>query len=76
LGDIVLASGVVAGEAAAQGKSLAFHVTHLIVHGCLHLLGYDHESSEAEAGKMEAIEVEILAELGYPNPYISPRSES
>lgn len=70
LGDIVLASGVVASEAEAQGKSLEFHTTHLIVHGCLHLLGYDHEL-DAEAGKMEAIEVEILAELGYPNPYLA-----
>jgi probable rRNA maturation factor len=70
LGDIVLASGVVSSEAASQGKSLEFHVTHLIVHGCLHLLGYDHES-DAEAGEMEAIEVEILAELGYPNPYLA-----
>jgi probable rRNA maturation factor len=70
LGDIVLASGVVASEAEAQGKSLEFHVTHLIVHGCLHLLGYDHEA-ETQAGKMEAVEVEILAELGYPNPYLA-----
>lgn len=70
LGDIALAGGVVAGEAKAQGKSLEFHATHLIVHGCLHLLGYDHES-EAEAGKMEAVEVEILAELGHPNPYLA-----
>jgi probable rRNA maturation factor len=70
LGDIVLASGVVAREAEAQGKSLEFHVTHLIVHGCLHLLGHDH-GEETQAGKMEAIEVEILAELGYSNPYLA-----
>lgn len=70
LGDIVLASGVVAREADAQGKSLEFHVTHLIVHGCLHLLGYDH-GEETQAGEMEAVEVEILAELGYPNPYLA-----
>ena len=68
LGDVVLAHGVVAREAAEQGKTFREHATHLIVHGVLHLLGYDHES-EAEAGRMERIEIEILKGLGIPDPY-------
>jgi len=68
LGDLVLASGVCAAEAAAQGKSLADHVTHLTVHGVLHLLGRDHEV-EAEAEAMEAEERAILASLGVADPY-------
>lgn len=68
LGDIVLASGVVFREAEEQGKPLANHVLHLIVHGMLHLLGYDHEQDD-EAEIMEALEIEALARLGLPNPY-------
>ena len=68
LGDIVLAYGVCADEAAAQGKSLADHLSHLTVHGVLHLLGRDHED-DAEAEEMEAEEREILAELGVADPY-------
>jgi probable rRNA maturation factor len=68
LGDVVLAFETVAREAAAQGKPLADHVRHLIVHGVLHLLGYDHEI-EAEAEHMEAAEKRILAGLGVPDPY-------
>jgi probable rRNA maturation factor len=68
LGDIVLASGVVAREAEAQGKLLPDHVTHLIIHGVLHLLGYDHED-EAEATEMERLEASILKGLGISNPY-------
>ena len=68
LGDLVICAPVVAREAAEQGKSAAAHWAHLTVHGCLHLLGFDHEAdSEAEA--MEALETEILARLGYPDPY-------
>ena len=68
LGDLVLALGVCAAEAAAQGKSLADHVTHLTVHGVLHLLGRDHvDAVEAEA--MEAEERTLLASLGVADPY-------
>ncbi|MFN4040609.1 MAG: rRNA maturation RNase YbeY [Brevundimonas sp.] len=68
LGDLILASGVCAAEAAAQGKSLADHLTHLTVHGVLHLLGSDHED-DAEAEAMEAEERTILAALGVADPY-------
>jgi len=68
LGDIALALGVCAREAADQGKPLADHLQHLTAHGVLHLLGYDHESN-AEAEAMEAREREILAALGVPDPY-------
>jgi probable rRNA maturation factor len=68
LGDIVLAHGVVACEAAVQGKRLHDHTVHLIVHGVLHLLGHDHET-DAEAGNMERLEKAILKELGISDPY-------
>ncbi|WP_269515066.1 rRNA maturation RNase YbeY [Brevundimonas subvibrioides] len=71
LGDIVLAYGVCAAEAAAQGKRLTDHLTHLVVHGLLHLLGRDHED-EAEAEAMEAEERAILARLGVADPYTLP----
>ena len=68
IGDIALAYGVCAGEAATQGKTLADHLRHLTIHGVLHLFGYDHEiDSEAEA--MEALERRILAGLGVADPY-------
>jgi probable rRNA maturation factor len=68
LGDIVLAAETVAREAEAEGKPLAHHITHLIVHGILHLIGYDHES-DAEAEEMEELERRILAGLDIPDPY-------
>ena len=68
LGDIALAFGVCAREAAEQGKPLANHLQHLTAHGVLHLLGYDHQT-EAEACSMEARERAILAGLGVPDPY-------
>ena len=67
-GDIVLCSAVVAKEARAQGKPLRAHYAHLIVHGFLHLQGYNHERAE-EANRMESREREILAGLGYSDPY-------
>jgi probable rRNA maturation factor len=68
LGDVVLAFGTVAAEAAAQGKTLADHLAHLVVHGVLHLLGFDHEAA-AEAGRMEGLETVVLAGLGVADPY-------
>ncbi len=68
LGDLILAHGVCAAEAGAQGKSLADHLMHLTIHGVLHLLGRDHvEDAEAEA--MEAEERSLLASLGVADPY-------
>lgn len=69
LGDIVLAHGVCAGEAADKDISVDAHASHLIVHGTLHLLGYDHEQGEAEAEAMEEIERVALAALGIDDPY-------
>lgn len=71
LGDLVICAPVVAREAEAQGKSAEAHWAHMVVHGCLHLLGFDHEQ-EAEAAEMEPLETRILAQLGYPDPY-APR---
>lgn len=68
LGDIAIAWGVCQAEAAAQGKPFADHVTHLVAHGVLHLLGYDHMTEE-DAALMEGIEIRALARLGIANPY-------
>lgn len=68
LGDMILAYGVCAAEASEKQVPLARHVSHLIVHGTLHLLGLDH-GDEAEAEHMEELEVKALATLGLPNPY-------
>ncbi|MDK9723570.1 MAG: rRNA maturation RNase YbeY [Sterolibacteriaceae bacterium MAG5] len=69
LGDLAICVPVVLQEAAAQGKTADAHFAHLIVHGMLHLQGYDHETGAADAARMEAREREILARLGYPDPY-------
>ncbi|HEX9327653.1 MAG TPA: rRNA maturation RNase YbeY [Reyranella sp.] len=69
LGDVVLARQTVWREAKSQGKTAADHLAHLVVHGTLHLLGYDHETSEADAERMEALERRILAKLGIADPY-------
>ncbi len=69
LGDIVLARQTVWREARAQKKSPADHVAHLVVHGVLHLLGHDHETSDADAERMEALERRILKRLGIADPY-------
>ena len=71
LGDIVLAFGVCRDEAQAQAKTLADHLSHLVVHGVLHVLGHDHED-ETEAEAMEARERVLLASLGVADPYILP----
>ncbi|HYK78831.1 MAG TPA: rRNA maturation RNase YbeY [Micropepsaceae bacterium] len=68
LGDIALGQGVVAREARAQGKSLAAHAAHLVIHGILHLTGHDHEKPK-NAQMMEALETSLLATLGIADPY-------
>ncbi|MGM0701400.1 MAG: rRNA maturation RNase YbeY [Pseudomonadota bacterium] len=72
LGDLVICHPVVAREAVEQRKPLSEHYAHLVIHGTLHLLGYDH-IDEAEAEDMERLERELLAELAIPDPYV-PRS--
>ena len=67
--DLVLCGPVVEREAREQGKTLERHYAHLLVHGTLHAQGYDHELGEREALEMEALEILLLAALGYPNPY-------
>ncbi len=69
LGDIVLARQTVWREARAQKKAPADHLMHLVVHGTLHLMGHDHEISEADAERMETLERRILARLGIADPY-------
>ncbi|MEJ6393622.1 rRNA maturation RNase YbeY [Gymnodinialimonas sp. 2305UL16-5] len=68
LGDIAIAYATCAREAAAAGKPLSHHLTHLLIHGLLHCLGYDHET-DPDAALMEALETRILASLGVPDPY-------
>ena len=67
-GDVVVCAPVVAREAKAQGKPVASHHAHLLVHGLLHLQGFDHEK-DREAARMESRERRILASLGFPDPY-------
>ena len=69
LGDIALALETVEREALDEGKTFNHHLTHLLVHGFLHLCGYDHETSEAEAEEMETLERAILARLAIADPY-------
>lgn len=68
LGDIVICAPLVAEEAAAQGKVPQAHWAHLVIHGVLHLLGFDHHTEE-DALDMESREISVLASLGYPDPY-------
>ena len=68
LGDLIICKQVVEAEAKEQHKSLTSHWAHMIVHGCLHLLGYDHILDE-EAEEMENIEIDIMQQLGFDNPY-------
>ncbi len=67
--DLVLCAPVVAREAQEQGKTLQAHYAHLLIHATLHAQGYDHETGDEDAQEMEALEIELLAGLGYANPY-------
>ena len=69
LGDLVICAGVVAQEAKEQNKALDAHWAHMVVHGSLHLLGFDHINDD-DASEMEAEEIQILAELGFADPYL------
>jgi probable rRNA maturation factor len=73
LGDVVVAGETVAAEAAAAGRPVGQHLSHLVVHGVLHLLGYDHETGP-DAEEMSGVEVAALAVLGIPDPYDAVRS--
>ena len=70
IGDLVICIPVVLQEAIDQKKTPIEHFTHMLVHGTLHLMGYDHETSEEDAEEMEALDMEILAQLGLKNAYI------
>jgi probable rRNA maturation factor len=75
LGDIAIAYETVRHEADAEQKQFDHHLSHLAVHGFLHLIGYDHEK-DGDAEAMEALEQEILAQLGIPNPYVDREGDS
>lgn len=69
LGELVICHAIVVNEAAEQGKTVSEHLDHLIVHGILHLLDFDHERGQAEQDEMENLEIQILQNLGISNPY-------
>jgi probable rRNA maturation factor len=76
LGDIVLAHGICAAEAAEKNVGVEIHAAHLVVHGTLHLLGYDHETSDEDAEEMEEAERRALASIGIADPYQLSEVES
>ncbi|MBE0441776.1 MAG: rRNA maturation RNase YbeY [Psychrobacter sp.] len=69
LGELIICHDVIVREAAEQEKTVAQHISHLLTHGMLHLLGFDHEIGQAEQDEMELFEIEVLAGLNLPNPY-------
>ncbi len=69
LADLVICAAVVAREATQQNKRLLDHYAHMVVHGCLHAQGFDHETNEADAIEMEALEILLMGALGFDNPY-------
>jgi len=69
LGDLIICVPIVYAEASAQNKNVKAHFAHLVIHGCLHLLGFDHED-ECDAQIMEQLEINLLAKLNLPNPYL------
>lgn len=70
LGELIICHDVIVREAAEQEKTVAQHISHLLTHGVLHLLGFDHELGQAEQDEMEQFEIEVLAGLNLPNPYL------
>ncbi|PYE40089.1 rRNA maturation RNase YbeY [Psychrobacter fozii] len=70
LGELIICHDVIVHEAAEQEKTVAQHISHLLIHGVLHLLGFDHELGQAEQDEMEQFEIEVLAGLNLPNPYL------
>ena len=70
LGELIICHEVMVREAQEQDKTVVQHISHLLIHGVLHLLGFDHELGEAEQDEMERFEIEILAALNLPNPYL------
>ena len=70
LGELIICHEVVVREAAEQDKTVAQHISHLVTHGVLHVLGFDHELGQAEQDEMESFEIEILGTLNIPNPYL------
>lgn len=74
LGDLVICKDVVENEACEQHKTIAEHWAHMVIHGTLHLLGYDH-IKESQAVEMESLETDLLIELGFTDPYLSEKSK-
>jgi len=74
LGDLVICAPVVEREAIQQSKSLQAHWAHMVIHGTLHLLGYDH-IEDHDADVMEGLEIELLKHMNFPNPYVLPQEE-
>ena len=70
LGELIICHEVMVREAAEQDKTVAQHISHLLIHGVLHLFGFDHMTGQAEQDEMESFEIDILERLALPNPYL------